>query len=309
MTETATPPTNPYAPAPTEKPQKSFIVTWLLSLLVGVFGVDRFYLGKVGTGILKLITFGGLGIWWLIDLIMTLAGAQKDKAGRPLADHDRHKKMAWIVTAVVVVLSLVWGGTNAANRPSVPAASPQTPAAPVAPVTPTKSDEPTQEPAEAGITNGDHIVGSGIEPGQYRAEVEPAFIELCTVSQSRDSDVIDINNAAEGSVIFTVQDLPGTVVSFSGCENIGLAADMLRSNPSTITNGDWLVGGELAPGQYQGTVDQESAIAYGAITQTGTNGDIIDIRNANEGSVIFTVQDFSGSVVSFQGLVNIKKVG
>jgi TM2 domain-containing membrane protein YozV len=41
-----------------------------MSILFGSLGVDRFIMGKVGTGILKLITCGGCGIWWLIDLIL-----------------------------------------------------------------------------------------------------------------------------------------------------------------------------------------------------------------------------------------------
>jgi len=49
-------------------------VNWVLCLLMSIFfgsiGVDRFIMGRVGTGILKLITFGGLGIWWLVDLIL-----------------------------------------------------------------------------------------------------------------------------------------------------------------------------------------------------------------------------------------------
>jgi len=49
-------------------------VNWVLTLIMSIFfggiGVDRFIMGKVGTGILKLITLGGLGIWWLIDLIL-----------------------------------------------------------------------------------------------------------------------------------------------------------------------------------------------------------------------------------------------
>lgn len=52
------------------KRERSYIVALLLSIFVGALGVDRFYLGNVGLGILKLITGGGFGVWWLIDLIL-----------------------------------------------------------------------------------------------------------------------------------------------------------------------------------------------------------------------------------------------
>ena len=53
----------------------------LLSIFLGGFGVDRFFVGKIGTGILKLITFGGCGIWWLIDLIMIAVNKFTDSNG------------------------------------------------------------------------------------------------------------------------------------------------------------------------------------------------------------------------------------
>jgi len=53
-----------------EKKPKKWIVALLLSIFLGGLGIDRFYLGYIGTGILKLITGGGFGIWWLIDLIL-----------------------------------------------------------------------------------------------------------------------------------------------------------------------------------------------------------------------------------------------
>jgi hypothetical protein len=56
--------------------RKNFTTAIILSILVGGFGVDRFYLGCTKTGILKLITFGGLGIWALIDLIRLATGSK-----------------------------------------------------------------------------------------------------------------------------------------------------------------------------------------------------------------------------------------
>ncbi|MEN9752026.1 MAG: hypothetical protein RLZZ600_1073 [Actinomycetota bacterium] len=66
---------------------KSWITALLLCLLlplVGVFGVHRFYVGKVGTGILMLLTAGGLGIWWIIDIILIATMQFRDIQGRQL---------------------------------------------------------------------------------------------------------------------------------------------------------------------------------------------------------------------------------
>ena len=53
----------------------------LLSFFLGGLGVDRFYLGYTGLGILKLLTLGGLGIWALIDFIRIITGSLKPKDG------------------------------------------------------------------------------------------------------------------------------------------------------------------------------------------------------------------------------------
>lgn len=60
---------------------KSFLATLLLAIFLGGLGVHRFYVGKVGTGILMLLTGGGFGIWWIIDIIMIAVGSFTDKGG------------------------------------------------------------------------------------------------------------------------------------------------------------------------------------------------------------------------------------
>ena len=65
----------------TQKSEKGFVPALLLCLLLGGLGVHRFYVRKIGTGILMLFTLGGLGIWALIDLIVIAVGSFKDKNG------------------------------------------------------------------------------------------------------------------------------------------------------------------------------------------------------------------------------------
>lgn len=90
---------------------KHFLAAFFLSFCFGVFGADRFYLGKIWTGILKLLTFGGLGIWALIDLSLIVSGSMTDKQGRNLIDAYKYRKFAKktiAITSIVFILSIIF---------------------------------------------------------------------------------------------------------------------------------------------------------------------------------------------------------
>jgi TM2 domain-containing membrane protein YozV len=81
---------------------KSWLTALLLCWFLGSVGAHRFYTGKIGTGILQLLTFGGLGIWVLIDYIILITGSFKDSNGqllyrRPIQGGEKN----W-VTAVLL---------------------------------------------------------------------------------------------------------------------------------------------------------------------------------------------------------------
>jgi len=67
-----------------QKSPKGFVPALILCILLGGLGVHRFYVRKVVTGILMILTLGGLGIWTLIDLIRIAVGSFKDSNGLPI---------------------------------------------------------------------------------------------------------------------------------------------------------------------------------------------------------------------------------
>ena len=67
--------------------KKDWGVTLVLSVFLGMFGGDRFYTGRAGLGVLKLLTFGGYGFWWVTDIILVSQGRMKDGLDRRIVKH------------------------------------------------------------------------------------------------------------------------------------------------------------------------------------------------------------------------------
>ncbi len=67
---------------------RSRLATLLLASMLGMFGAHRFYVGKIGTGILQLCTLGGLGFWWIYDIIVVASGAFRDDQGRLVSNWE-----------------------------------------------------------------------------------------------------------------------------------------------------------------------------------------------------------------------------
>jgi hypothetical protein len=72
-------PTGGYSDAPSDKSRG---VALALAAVLGLFGGHRFYVDKTGTGVLMAVTLGGLGLWWIYDLILVASGSFRDAEGR-----------------------------------------------------------------------------------------------------------------------------------------------------------------------------------------------------------------------------------
>lgn len=293
--------------APAAGPQKSFLLTWLFALLLGWFGVDRFYLGKVGTGILKLVTFGGFGIWVLVDLVLVLAGKQTDKQGRSLEGYDKLKVMAWIVTGVLVLIGVVNGAVNAGRAPVSSVSEPPAVVQPTddeteAPAEPTEEPEAPAEPTVADWateTYGtfDPITQTGAGDSLITL---PEGITAAMVTATHDGSrnfvlsVLDANNESTGDL------LVNTIGPYTGATAYGMNGSFL-GEPARLqltADGNWSV--TIAP------LAQAAALAPSG-TGDGVflyDGDAAALAFTHAGQSNIVVQEFPDELFSFGLLIN-----
>jgi TM2 domain len=77
---------------------KSRAIALTLGAVLGPFGAHRYYVGKIGTGVLQTLTIGGLGLWWLSDMILIAFGSFRDGEGRRLRYWTEDEAMAQVAT-------------------------------------------------------------------------------------------------------------------------------------------------------------------------------------------------------------------
>lgn len=302
-----TPPPAPVAPtlpdaAAAPESEKSFLVTFVLSLLLGFIAVDRFYLGKVGTGILKLITFGGFGIWYLIDLILVLTGAQKDKQGLTLAGYAQHKKIAWIVMGVIVALSLISSALNGGNSD---ASSSEAPSVSTEQSTDDAAEPAAEEPVEETSNSqgwADDAFGTFATITQSGAGDNlitlPEGVTAAMVTATHDGGMNFVVNALNADNETTGDLLVNTIGAYAGTTVYGFNAFSEATSLQITADGNWTI-----------TIAPLSTAPALAASGTGDavylyDGSAGKLTATHSGSMNFIVQEETDATFSIGLLIN-----
>ncbi|RKR73469.1 TM2 domain-containing protein [Frondihabitans australicus] len=317
----------PYGMQPQQpgESSKSFVTTWLLSLLLGGLGIDRFYLGKVGTGILKLITWGGLGIWALIDLILVLTGSTRDKQGRPLAGRTpKVARTAWIVTGAVVLVSLIISiatGTSSASSTkaafdegvatthSAPAA--ETPAAAKTPAAPAPSKATTPSKAAAPKSDSNSPAAWATKKYGTFAPITKsgAGDDVITLPTGATAGIVKATYTGSGNFSISILDssnqstgelLVNTIGSYGGTTAYGFTELNKGVTMQVSADAGWTI--TISPVSSAQTIGASgSGAGDGVYLYTGSAG---TLTASYKGDSNFTVEEETGKAFSDPLLIN-----
>lgn len=247
---------------------------------------------------------------------MVLAGATKDKHGRPLAGYTQHRKIAWIVTAALVALSLIIAaisgaaGGAASNRADTSPAVDDAPVEEVAAEAPVEgvADEAAPEPevpAEPGVAEWAADTYGTFEPVSFSESSD----DVITLPEGASAGIVIVTHEGDGHFAITGLDasnpstaelLVNTVGSYAGTTAWGISALGDAVSLQVTASGSWSV--ELAPMSSATILDTSSEGSGDQVLLYG--GDAGTMAISNDGAGHFAVQQDTGSAFEFGLLVN-----
>lgn len=312
-----------YPPA-AQVSSKSFLATWLFALFLGVLGIDRFYLGKVGTGLAKLLTLGGLGVWALVDLVLVLANKQRDKNGLPLIGYNKYKVLALVVTGFVVLASVAYNtsrgpatlattGTDTASvsqaaKPAATSAAPK----PTATRTPTPTPTPPQAAPPAPKVATQTFTGVGDDIQTASLSGAPAIVTFTCDPCARNT--VLKTNGRDSLLV-------NTIGSYSGSHIIDTASGSVTSEFTVQSQGNWtLTIADIttitpSPGPVRGQGDQvvrlTSNSTKAAITYLGERNFVVRGYGGRSAELaVNTIGSYSGTVkLTTPGFIQVTSSG
>ncbi len=293
----------------------------VLSIFLGIFGIDQFYLGKTGKGILKLFTLGLFGILWLIDVIMIATKSVNGVVWKEEAMADKATSGNWFkkhkVLSVIIALfvfGIIIAATSNNKTPTTTANS--TTASTTAPTSSTKpATKTTAAPARkvtgtattlgAGSFTGGKDVAVGLydvtggagQSGNFSVSGTDSYNEILGTDQSM-SEVPKVR----------VQISSGDQISISGLSSVTftpVTAPFVTSHATTdLYAGSFTVGQDLGAGRY--TVTPGSGQS-GNFSTTGSN-DYNEILGSDKsmGEVpSVSVSLANGDVIAISGMSQV----
>lgn len=288
--------------------QKNWFTAFLLSLFLGWLGADRFYLGKAGTAVLKLVTIGGLGIWALIDFIL-IASESMPGVEWTSGKSKEDKKKAWVIFAIVAVIGLIIAVSSPSSDNSQ--SSTQSKESAAQPTSTKQENLQTAKPAKRQVEGKAATLGAGTFTGGK--DIAAGLYDV-TPGAGQSGNFI-VNDAASYNEVlgsFGVNKVrarisDGDTIKISGLSSVKFTPVktpfITEHKPVNLYAGTFIVGEDIGEGRYKvtpgsgqsgnfivndGASYNEILGSYGvkSVTVSLSNGDDIKLSGLN--TAIFT---------------------